>query len=96
MDTNLVKNIEKNANQLFVDMNMKEASINNKPNFRYKNGFYRFSFVSGLKSFVLEFAESWDDALKNRYEDSELYYLDLGEKNILAKLEHDIKTYIIE
>lgn len=57
--------------------------------------YYKITFVKGLNSYVLEFATSYDDAVKNMFEDGEVYPISLGEDQLVNELRHDLLKYYI-
>lgn len=92
----MILSILDKAEKLFTETNLKVEQLDAGRVFSYKGGYYRFTFVKGLEAFVLEYAESLEEAQKYRYEDSELYPLVLGDGGILDKLRNDIGNYILK
>ena len=92
----LISNIRDKAEILFTEMNLKVEQLNKYRVFRYRDGYYKFTFVKGLEAFVLEYAESLKETKSCCYEDSDLYPLILGEDGILDKLRNDVEKYILK
>lgn len=59
------------------------------------SGYYRVSFASELNSFVIESAETKEEAEKNVLEDSDLFPLFLGKEKIVKEMEEWFIKYCI-
>ena len=66
----------------------------------YKNNFtgcyHSIIYVSGLKSYIIESAENYEEAKKGRFEDSDIYHISMGEDEILAKFRGDLVKYYLD
>jgi hypothetical protein len=90
--------IKRKMENLFEDMGLEKDVIgdsvvylNNK-----KLHYHRIDYIGGsVNALVIESALSYDDAIKNIFEDDDLYPLSLGEENILIKFKKDLKEYYI-
>ena len=61
-----------------------------------KTGHYHcITYVKGLKSYVIESADNFEEAQKNRFEDSDVYPIAMGEKDLLKAFRKDIEKYYI-
>lgn len=66
--------------------------INDRVNYVYKNHFYRIGYVSTL-GFIIEYAGSFQEVIRNLYEDGDIFPLSLG-KNLVETMKEDmIKCY---
>ena len=90
-----IENIKRKAEDLFIEMSFKQINLHNEAIYEYKGGYHKFTFVRGLNGFVMELADSLDEAKKNRFEDGDLYPISLGEKGILIQLRDDINKYYL-
>ncbi len=75
---------------IFVEFNFKPVLVKEQKRFEY-NGHYHFvSFVNALNSFVIESASNLSEAEMKVFEDSDVYPLNLGEKELLRVIREDL------
>lgn len=63
--------------------------------YHYRGVYCKISYVEGLKAFVIESADNFDDAAKDLFEDSDLYPISLGEDELIKKLRYDLVNFYI-
>jgi hypothetical protein len=93
MDINEIKSIENKIKDVLKVFNFKEVIINDEIVYEYKNQYYKFTYVAALKAFVIESAENYKDAVMNVFEDSDIYPIALGNKNLIEQICNDLKKY---
>ncbi len=94
MRNDLVETIQWRIEKLFIELNFKPTFINNEIVYQYNENYYKLTYIKGLQCFVIESAESFEDAQKNLYEDCDLYPITL-EESLIRVLEDDLKKYYI-
>ncbi|MFC9775342.1 hypothetical protein [Paenibacillus chitinolyticus] len=89
--------LQKKIEALFQELKFEKVIVNGIPLLFHGGVYYKITFVKGLNSYVIEFANSYDEALKNMFEDGDLYPISLSEDKLIDELRHDlIKFYINE
>lgn len=76
-------------------MNFEKAIVNGSTLLFHSGTYYKITFVKGLNSYVLEFASSYDEAVRNMFEDGDVYPISLGEDQLINELRHDLIKYYI-
>lgn len=87
--------LKKKIESLFVELGFEKVSINSTPLFLQGDIYYKVTFIKGLKSFVIEIANSYDEAINNVFEDGDLYSMSMNEDELIGKLRHDLVNYYI-
>lgn len=88
--------IQEKIDNLFQELKFEEkVLVNGTPLLLYGGTYYKITFVKGLRSFVIEFANSYDEASNTVFEDGDLYPISLKEDELIDKLRHDILKYYI-
>lgn len=72
----------------------KPAMVQSDAVLEHDGEYYRISFGSGL-GFIVEWAGSFEEAQKNRYENIEVYPHDWSEEKILEAFRSELKTHSI-
>ncbi|MDR5002779.1 MULTISPECIES: hypothetical protein [Brevibacillus] len=89
--------LQKKIESLFQELKFERVIINGIPLLLYGGTYYKITFVKGLDSYVIEFASTYDEAVKNMFEDGDIYPVSLGEEELISELRHDlIKFYMNE
>ena len=78
---------------VFITNGFKQVFINGYANFKHEESYRKITYVQSL-GFVIEYAQSYDDAMKNLYEDGDCYPLSLGE-SIPVHLQADVEKYMV-
>lgn len=87
--------LEKKIEALFIELKFEKVIVNGIPLLLNGGTYYKITFVKGLKSYVIEFANSYDEAVNNVFEDGDVYPISLSEDELIDKLRHDIINYYI-
>ena len=75
---------------MFFDLDFAEAVVNGEVNYE-KGGVHCIpQYVQSL-GFLIEYADSYEEAEKHWHEDGDGFPLEMGEKAILAGLENEIR-----
>lgn len=85
--------LQKKIELLCHELNFEKVIVNGTPLFLQGGSYYKITFVKGLKSYVIEYANSLDEAVKNIFEDGDLYPISLNEKELIDKIRHDLVNY---
>ena len=86
VDLDLIKMIESRASKLFMELGFVSTTVGKIQVYEINGSYIKFSYVIGLKCFVIEYAENLNVAKKNLYEDTDLFSIELGMESILVKL----------
>lgn len=87
--------IKKRIETLFKELGFDEVTINRNMLYAHNGAFYKITYIDEYKSFVIEYAESYDEALKNIFWDGDWYPISLGEDGLLVKLRSDLVEFYI-
>ncbi len=74
----------------FKELNFNEEVINNSIVYEYEGRYFKISFINQLKSFVIEYADSYNEAIKNLFEDGDLYPITMDEEELISKIRDEI------
>lgn len=74
----------------FKELNFNEEVINNSIVYEYEGRYFKISFINQLKSFVIEYADSYNEAIKNLFEDGDLYSITMDEEELISKIRDEI------
>ena len=86
--SNLAVQIEAKASDIFTKLGFEPIHVNSEKVYKNESGYHMFTFVDGLSAFVIEWAQSLDEASKDMYEDCDLLPISLGEDELLRQLEN--------
>ncbi|WP_342561914.1 hypothetical protein NST84_20010 [Paenibacillus sp. FSL R7-0345] len=84
-----MKETETKIISLLKELNYKEVIINNTVVYTSEGKYLKLTFISGLKSFVLEYADSYDEAEKNLFEDADLFPLTMDEAELILEIQRN-------
>lgn len=80
---------------LLLNLGFKKIKINDDINYVYGNMYCIPNYIETL-GFLIEYADSLEEAQKNWHEDGESFPLEMGEEAILAGLEKEIRHEVFE
>jgi len=81
--------------KVFLNLGFKPILINGIQFMRYQDYCCKITFLKDWSAFVIESADTVQDAEKGILEDGDLYYMDISENQLLSQLESDlIRDYI--
>ncbi|MGN7117511.1 MULTISPECIES: hypothetical protein [Lysinibacillus] len=87
--------LKKKIEEIFQELSFEKVSVNGIPLFSQGGIYYKVTFVKGLKSYVIEFANSYNEAVNNVFEDGDLYPISMSEDELIDKLRDDLINYYI-
>ena len=87
--------LKKKIEALFQQLSFDKVNVNGIPLFLKGGIYYKVTFVKGLNSYVIEFANSYDEAVNNVFEDGDLYPISMSKDELINKLRHDLTNYYI-
>ncbi|MDK8193131.1 hypothetical protein QP794_23875 [Paenibacillus sp. UMB7766-LJ446] len=87
--------LQKKIDSLIHELNFERVTVNGISMLHYNGSYYKISFIKGLNSYVIEFANNYDEAKKNLFEDGDVYPVSLGEDRLISELHHDLNKYYL-
>ena len=87
--------LKERIENLFEELGFNKVTINGNILYAHSDAYYKITYIDGYKSFVIEYAESYDDALKNIFWDGDWYPLSLGEDSLILKLRSDLEEFYL-
>lgn len=85
-----METIENKIISLFKELNFKEEIINNSVVYESEGKYLKLTFINKLKSFVIEYADNYNEAKKNLFEDGDLYPVTMDEDELICKMRNEI------
>lgn len=85
-----METIENKIILLFKELNFKREVINNSVVYESEGKYLKLTFINKLKSYVIEYADSYDEATKNLFEDGDLYPITMDEDELICKMRNEI------
>lgn len=67
--------------------------IDGKGLYHHKGNYYKFTYIDDFKAYVIEYANNYEEAKNNVFEDGDTYSIDLGENEFIEKLKADLIKY---
>ena len=87
--------LQQKIEEVFQELNFDKLILNGDSLMLHNGIYYKVTFVKGLKAYVIEFANNYDEAVNNVFEDGDIYPVSLGENELLSKLRDDLKKYYL-
>lgn len=69
------------------------VEIEGKEFYHNKGSYYRFTYIEAFRAYVIEYANSYEEAKNNVFEDGDTYSIDLDENEFIEKLKTDLLRY---
>lgn len=69
------------------------VEIDGKELYHHKGSYYKFTYINDFKAYVIEYANNYEEAKNNVFEDGDSYSIDLGENELIEKLKADLIKY---
>jgi hypothetical protein len=85
-----MESTEKKIITMLKELNFMEEIINNTVVYTSEGKYLKLTFLKKLESYVIEYADSYDEADKNLFEDGDLYPLSMGEGEIINRMRNEI------
>ncbi len=83
--------------EIMVKLEFEPVEVNCIKYMRYHEHYCKITFIKDWSAFVIESADTIQDAEKGVLEDGDLYYMDIPEDALLEQFKADlIRDYIIE
>jgi len=96
MEKQILSSIEEKAHNFLIETGFKFEVINGERIYEHNGHFHKFTHVKGLSCFVIESAESKDEAINNLYEDSDLIPFSHNEDEVLFAFRNIIMEYYVD
>ena len=78
---------------IFKEQGFESKNINDNNYYFNDNGYYKMTYLSKINSFVIEYAENYNEVINNLFEDGDIYSLNNGEDEFFEKLQKDLIKY---
>lgn len=88
--------IEGKIKGLLKELNFKEIIIKNTTVYTTSEMYLKVNFLLNLKSYVLEYADNYEDAEKNLFEDGDLLPISKGENELINEMRDEILKNLIQ
>lgn len=75
---------------VFIELGFKREYVGKNEYLRYGNTYCRVTFIKTFSAFVMESAESRQDAENAVLEDGDLYYIETSEEELLKQFREDV------
>lgn len=69
------------------------VEIDGKELYHYKASYFKITYIDDFKAYVIEYANNYEEAKNNVFEDGDIYSMDLGENELIEKLKADLIKY---
>lgn len=91
MDIDIIK---ERIYALLQELGFKKTIINEVALYSYDECYYKITYIERFNSYVIEYANSFDDAVKNVFWDGDWYSISLGD-SLIDVLRHDLLSLYI-
>lgn len=82
--------IKKEIERLFEDLGFERIFIKEDAVFKSEKVYCKLTFIETLRSYVIEYADSYEEAKNNLYEDGDLHAITLDFNDLLLALRKEI------
>lgn len=82
--------IKKEIERLFEDLGFERIFIKKDTVFKSEKVYCKLTFIETLRSYVIEYADSYEEAKNNLYEDGDLHATTLDFNDLLLGLRKEI------
>lgn len=87
--------LKKKMEEVFKCVGFKVIKINNTNFYVNKNCYCKLTYLKSLSAFVIESADSYQEAEAGVLEDGEIYFISIPETDLLLKLKEDLLNYYV-
>ena len=91
--SDFIKPCEKELCNLLINLGFEVENMNDIKAYKYKDSYYRFTFIEGLGGIVIEYAENLNDAMNNLYEDCDIIRTD--QDQLFNHIEDIVRKYCL-
>jgi len=85
-----MESIENKIIALLMKLNYKKRKINDYEIYESEGKYLKLTFLNLLDSYVIEYADSYDEAKKNLFEDGDLYPVSMDDDVLICKMRDEI------
>ena len=78
---------------VFLELGFEIVKLDEIKLYRYKENYYKMTYISDFRAYVIEFANNFKDAQNNVFEDGDTYLVDLDVDQFIKKLRADLIKY---
>jgi len=64
--------------------------IDGKNVYHHEGSYYKFTYINQFEGYVVEYADNYEDAKNNVFEDGDIYSIDLNENELAEKIKADL------
>jgi len=80
-------------NNLLKELGYKIVEIDGKELYCHEGSYFKITYIDNFKAYVVEYANSYENAKNNVFEDGDIYPIALGEIGLIEKLKADLISY---
>jgi len=80
---------------LVEELGLKKTIINGVGLYSYNECYYKLTYIERYNSYVIEYANNYDEAVKNVFWDGEWYPISLGDA-LFDELRHDLVNFYMD
>ena len=91
---NNIEQILQQIKELFLNLNFKEIEINGRINYFIGDTYCVPQYIESL-GFLIEYADSLENAKKNWHEDGESFPIGMGANGILSGIGEELRRYVL-
>jgi hypothetical protein len=77
----------------FKELGYDIVEIEGKKLYHRNGSYYRLTYIEAFRAYVIEYANSYEEAKNNVFEDGDTYSIDLEESEFIEKLKSDLLKY---
>lgn len=85
--------ISSKIDNVLRELEFEIIEIDGKELYHHKGNYYKFTYIDDFKAYVIEYANSYEDAKNNVFEDGDTYSIDLDKNEFIQKLKADLIEY---
>ena len=78
---------------VFRELGFEIVKLGDVKMFRYKESYYKMTYIEDFRCYVIEYANNYKDAQNNVFEDGDTYSANFGEDQFLECLKKDLIKY---
>lgn len=90
-----MNNLTHRLSCVFEELGFDKTVLNNKELFLHKENYYIITYISKFRSFVIEYANNFQDAKNNVFEDGDIFSIDLTEDQIIQEFREILIQYYL-
>jgi len=90
-----IESIRERIYALLEELSFKKTIINGVGLYSYDECYYKITYIKRYNSYVIEYANNYDEAVKNVFWDGDWYPISLGNA-LIDELRHDLVNFYMD